>query len=147
MAVPNPDSPGGRGSGASSARSGSGRSFLGIRKLRAPGQRAHVEPKGTGRCRRQKRCHMWCSPWRTHSASSCTPSSPPETFRELETNTRGMSGVHLLNAGLGSNSGTEVLIENDRTDMTSFLEPDTAAWGTVVRDEFCADRSVDHIDP
>ena len=79
----------------------------------------------------------------------------PDTFRELETNTRGMSEVHLVNAGMGSNSGTQLLIENEQTVMTSFLQPDTAAWGTVVRetpvevttlDEFCADRSVDHID-
>jgi FkbM family methyltransferase len=79
----------------------------------------------------------------------------PEPFLELESNARGMPDVHLINAGMGSNSGTQVLIENDETDMTSFLQPDTAAWGTVVRetpvevltlDEFCADRSVDHID-
>jgi FkbM family methyltransferase len=78
----------------------------------------------------------------------------PETFRELATNTRGMSDVHLVDAGMGSNSGTQVLIENDRTVLTSFLQLDMA-WGTVVRetpvrvttlDEFCADRNIEHID-
>ena len=48
-----------------------------------------------------------------------------------------------------------MLVENDQTVMTSFLQPVTGAWGTVVRetpvqvttlDEFCVDRDVDHID-
>jgi len=79
----------------------------------------------------------------------------PETFRELQTTTRGMTDVHIVNAGVGASAGTDVLVENDQTDMTSFLQPDTGSWGTVVRetpvpvttlDEFCVDRGIDHID-
>jgi FkbM family methyltransferase len=79
----------------------------------------------------------------------------PETFRDLQVNTRGMSDVHIVNAGVGSSAGTAVLAENDEAVMTSFLQPDTDAWSTVVRetpvqvttlDEFCVDRGIDHID-
>jgi hypothetical protein len=66
-----------------------------------------------------------------------------------------MRDVHIVNAGVGSSAGTAVLAENDEAVMTSFLQPDTDSWGTVVRetpvqvttvDEFCVDRGVDHID-
>lgn len=79
----------------------------------------------------------------------------PDTFRHLEANTTGFENVRLVNAGVGSTSGMQVLIENDHSDMSSFLRPGPTAHGKIMRetpigvttlDEYCADQGVSHID-
>jgi FkbM family methyltransferase len=79
----------------------------------------------------------------------------PGAFRQLKANTRGVDNVHLVNAGVGSASGTQVLSENEHSDMSSFLRPAKAAWGSIVSetqiavttlDEYCGANHVNHID-
>lgn len=78
-----------------------------------------------------------------------------KAFRELTSSSRGLRNVHLVNAAVGSAPGRLTLIENEFTDMSSFLRPSTAAWGTVVAetevevitvDSYCADHGIDRID-
>ena len=79
----------------------------------------------------------------------------PTTFRQLEANTRELESVRLVNSGVGSVTGTKVLIENDHSDMSSVLRPGKASWGSVVRetevaimtlDDYCQVADVKRID-
>jgi FkbM family methyltransferase len=79
----------------------------------------------------------------------------PGPFRELELNTRGMSDVQLINAGVGATAGTQVLMENRYSYMSSFLPPGRFAWGEIVRetpvttttlDDYCRARAINRID-
>lgn len=79
----------------------------------------------------------------------------PATFRQLEANTQGLENVRLVNAGVGSVRGTQVLIENSQSDMSSFLHPAKAAWGSIVSeteiavttlDDYCRAAQVSRID-
>jgi FkbM family methyltransferase len=76
-------------------------------------------------------------------------------FQELSSSSRGLRNVHLVNAAVGSAPGRLTLIENEYTDMSSFLRPSTAAWGAVVAetevevttvDGYCAEHGIDRID-
>ncbi len=79
----------------------------------------------------------------------------PRTFHQLRANTKGVEQLHLVNAGVGSVRGSGVLFENEYSDMSSFLQPDDAAWGQVVQqtavdvltlDDYCSERAIEHID-
>jgi FkbM family methyltransferase len=79
----------------------------------------------------------------------------PSAFEELQANTRRIRNLTLVNAGVGAAAGTEILIENDHSDMSSFLSPGETIWGTVVRktpievitlDEYCANQKLCRID-
>ena len=79
----------------------------------------------------------------------------PTAFRQLEANTLGLENVQLVNAGVGSVTGTQLLIENDHSDMSSLLRPAEAAWGSIVGetevaittlDDYCRAAGVDRID-
>jgi FkbM family methyltransferase len=79
----------------------------------------------------------------------------PRAFRELTSTSRGLRNVNLVNAAVGSAPGRLTLIENEFTDMSSFLRPSTAAWGEIVAetdvevttvDSYCAERGIDRID-
>lgn len=76
-------------------------------------------------------------------------------FRELDAATRGLRNVHLVNAAVGSTSGRLTLIENEYSDMSSFLRPSSASWGAIVAetevevttlDSYCADQGIQRID-
>jgi len=79
----------------------------------------------------------------------------PTAFKQLQLNTRKIRNVHLCNAGIGAELGTQLLIENDHSDMSSFLRPSSAGWGKVVRetsvpvvtlDDYCTREHVKRID-
>lgn len=76
-------------------------------------------------------------------------------FRDLERNLAGLPDVHLNPIGLGSRPERKVFVENDHSDMSSFLEPDQDAWGSVTSrrelsidtiDAVCARNAIAHID-
>ena len=78
----------------------------------------------------------------------------PETFRALEENIFGVENVHLVNAAVGATAGTQPLIENEHSVMSSFLAPGELGWGKVVRhtpvevttlDAYCAAHGVERI--
>jgi FkbM family methyltransferase len=81
----------------------------------------------------------------------------PEAFRQLEATTLGLENVRLVNVAVGSVPGTQTLIENSDSDMSSFLRPAKAAWAprSIVRetevtvttlDDYCRDAHVNRID-
>jgi FkbM family methyltransferase len=57
----------------------------------------------------------------------------PTTFSTLSVNCENQPDVHLWNVGVGANAGTLPFLENSHAVMSSFLPPDEAAWGTVVK--------------
>jgi FkbM family methyltransferase len=78
----------------------------------------------------------------------------PSTFRVLSRAFGGAPGIVLNNSGVGSRAGTWELVENELTNMSSFLEPGDA-WGAikgrtpvsvVTLDQYCAERTIANID-
>ena len=78
----------------------------------------------------------------------------PDTFKSLESNVGRTGNTVLNNVGVGATSGTLELIENTKSDMSSFLEP-ADTWGAVRKrtsvpvitvDEYCLINSIDRID-
>ena len=79
----------------------------------------------------------------------------PAAFQTLREQTVGISGLHLTNTGLGASPGTKTFVENEKLDMSSFLEPGQECWGSVRKraqlqldtiDEYCARTGVKYID-
>lgn len=79
----------------------------------------------------------------------------PSTFTELEEKCGGLPDVSLWNCGLGSGQAEKTLLENFRSDMSSFLPLGASGWGMVVKetrvmvdtiDAFCTDKGIVHID-
>lgn len=77
------------------------------------------------------------------------------TFTQLKQNVAGLPDVHLNHVGLGSRCERKTFVENANSDMSSFLEPDQDAWGTVTArreldvetvDSYSDRNSVSHID-
>jgi len=77
------------------------------------------------------------------------------TFEQLQRNTAGLADLQLNNVALGAASGSATLIENERTDMSSILEPGPDSWGEIERrytvdvttvDDYCAQRGLERID-
>jgi FkbM family methyltransferase len=58
----------------------------------------------------------------------------PTSFNQLQDNhrTMGWQGVHLWNQGVGAENTTQVLYENERSVMSSFLKPGELCTGTIV---------------
>jgi len=78
-----------------------------------------------------------------------------KAFQVLTKNTHGIEGVHVLNTGMGAVRGVKTFVENDLSDMSSFLEPGEDAWGSVARrsvvqldtvDDYCSRGGIGHID-
>jgi FkbM family methyltransferase len=78
-----------------------------------------------------------------------------QAFQELTKNTQGMGGVHLVNSGMGARRETKTYVENEFSDMNSFLEPGEDVWGSVIRrralqletvDDYCMGSGIAHID-
>ena len=57
----------------------------------------------------------------------------PSTYEKLKAHCEKIPGVTLWNCGVGSSNETMTFRENDRTDMSSFLEPSAMSWGSVVK--------------
>lgn len=79
----------------------------------------------------------------------------PGTFAQLRQNTVGVRHLKLNNVGLGACRGELPFLENDCSDMSSFLEPGSACWGEVgqpvtvpVRtvDDYCDSEAISRID-
>jgi FkbM family methyltransferase len=79
----------------------------------------------------------------------------PATFRTLAANVGKLPDVTLENLGVGSETGTRELFENDHPDMSSFLAPSETAWGKIVGrtsvpttrlDDYCDAHGIGHID-
>ncbi len=79
----------------------------------------------------------------------------PSVFQTLQERTIGITGLHLVNAGLGAHSQVKTFVENQNPVMSSFLEPGKDCWGSVKQrfclkldtiDEYCERAHVRHID-
>lgn len=78
-----------------------------------------------------------------------------EAFHNLTKTTQGMEDVHIANTGMGAAPEVRTFVENELSDMSSFLEPGEDAWGSVVRrralqldtvDDYCHRAGIGHID-
>ena len=79
----------------------------------------------------------------------------PGAYAQLEANCSSIPGVTTWNCAMGSVKGRMPLLENDASDMTSFHEPGTRAWGKVSRttvvdvqtlDSFAAEQGIERVD-
>ena len=77
------------------------------------------------------------------------------TFEQLQRNTAGVPDLRLNNVALGATMGSATLIENERSDMSSMLEPGPDCWGAIERrstvdvttvDDYCARHGIERID-
>lgn len=78
-----------------------------------------------------------------------------ETFEELRRRFGGSADLQLNNVALGASAGSRIFIENELTNMSSFLEPGSDCWGEIKRtyavdvstvDEYCAAQDIARID-
>ena len=77
-------------------------------------------------------------------------------FRDIKAFASRISNVTVVNVGLGAQRGPKMFIENEQSELSSFLEPGSAAWGSVVRrrhsieldtiDNYCERAQISHID-
>jgi FkbM family methyltransferase len=76
-------------------------------------------------------------------------------YAALRTAAAGLPNVHLVNGALGAQRATRTFIENERSTMSSLLEPGPAAWGAVKRrttvdldtiDDYCGRTHISCID-
>lgn len=58
----------------------------------------------------------------------------PATYRELTHRVARYSDVHTIPSGLGAEVGEAMLLENDHSDMSSFLRPGRLAWGRITQE-------------
>lgn len=79
----------------------------------------------------------------------------PATFATLGQHTQGFENLRLWNHAIGSASGHLSFLENEHSDMSSFLPLSNFGWGSVVKeslvevktiDQFCAEQNIDRID-
>ncbi len=80
----------------------------------------------------------------------------PSTFQTLRERTDARDQrLHLINAGLGARPDIKTFIENQYSNMSSFLEPGQDCWGSVKQrlsikldtiDEYCERAGIQHID-
>ena len=78
-----------------------------------------------------------------------------DTFAELQRRTAGIPDLHLNNVALGARVESRTFLQNERDDMSSFLEPSVDAWGEIkdrypveitTVDDYCAARGIERID-
>ena len=78
-----------------------------------------------------------------------------DTFAELQRRTTGVPDLHLNNVALGSRAESRTFLQNERDDMSSFLEPSVDAWGEIKErypveittvDDYCAAHGIERID-
>ena len=79
----------------------------------------------------------------------------PTTFETLSQQASKLKDVHLWNYALGSVSGQMTFLENEHSDMSSFLPISEFGWGKVTKetlvevktiDQFCYDANIEQID-
>lgn len=93
--------------------------------------------------------------WPSAVIHSFEPS--PSTFEVLRRNVAELAPtvVHPVNAGVGAEAGTLLLLENSQSDMSSFLPLAEESWGSTVAetpvdvvtlDDYCAEHDITRID-
>jgi FkbM family methyltransferase len=79
----------------------------------------------------------------------------PDTFRVLESNTEPYDDVVVTHALVGAQTGTQEIIENTDSTMSSVLELGPSSWGkerarhpvpVITVDDYCDDHAIDTID-
>jgi FkbM family methyltransferase len=79
----------------------------------------------------------------------------PETFERLKARCATMNGAHAHQLGVGSRRGELSLLENEQSDMTSFLKLGSHGWGQIRRsvqvpvttlDDFTRDHAIHDVD-
>jgi FkbM family methyltransferase len=79
----------------------------------------------------------------------------PRAFKELQESYCNDPDLHLWNCGVGSLAGSMTLMENDHSDMSSFLPLGEYGWGRIAcetpvpvttLDDFCSKYEIYHID-
>lgn len=79
----------------------------------------------------------------------------PTTFAELKQRAAGIANAQVWNCGVGSAPGKLTLLENEHSDMSSFLPPGDRGWGKITKettvdvrtvDEFCQEQDIGRID-
>ncbi len=78
----------------------------------------------------------------------------PKTYQKLVENTKNMSSVKTWNMGVGSHDDTLDFMENEHSEMSSFLTPSKFSWGKVTKttkvpvitlDSFAQKHAIDFI--
>lgn len=78
-----------------------------------------------------------------------------EAFAELQRRTAGIAELHLNNVALGARTESRTFLQNERDDMSSFLELSADGWGGVkdrypvevtTVDDYCAAHGIERID-
>lgn len=76
-------------------------------------------------------------------------------YQQLERNTAGFSDLHLNRVGVGATAGVRRLLENEHSDMSSFLQSGDQGWGTITReydvplitlDDYCSEMGIGRVD-
>jgi FkbM family methyltransferase len=57
----------------------------------------------------------------------------PRTFAKLNEHCNGLDGVKTWHCGVGSRQATLPFLENDNSDMSSFLAPGELCWGKIAK--------------
>ena len=79
----------------------------------------------------------------------------PGAFEELQRNTAGLPNMKLNRCALGATDGELTLIENEHSELSSFLPPGRTSWGRICHetkvpvqtvDRYCSENGVDRID-
>ncbi len=102
-------------------------------------------------------CGQSVEKFRGYFASPIIHSFEPgdAAFTELSRNMAAIPDLHLNKMALGSGCERKMFIENEQSDMSSFLEPDEDSWGAIrghreidveTVDSYCSRTSVSHID-
>ena len=83
---------------------------------------------------------------------SFEPAKAP--FQILTKKVQGLRDVHIANSAMGASQETKTFFENEFSDMSSFLETDENAWGSIAQhtaiqldtvDDYCNRAGVEHI--
>jgi FkbM family methyltransferase len=80
---------------------------------------------------------------------------PGAAFEVLTRRFSASGDLYLNNVALGATAGSRLFIENELTNMSSFLEPGSDCWGEIKRtyevtvstvDDYCDEKGIDRID-
>ena len=68
----------------------------------------------------------------------------PKTFKQLKKNISAKEGVFAWNSALGANIGSQVFLENQFSEMSSFLELGENGWGEITGQVIVDVITIDH---
>jgi FkbM family methyltransferase len=69
----------------------------------------------------------------------------PTTFATLQQNVSQLNNIYLHNCALGATSGQRMFLENDHSDMSSFLPLSRLGWGEIIQETVVNVSTVDEI--